>query len=162
MFRKLVSAAFLFLAPSLSVHSQGSSDIASSDSLIAFAQAIARPTALAETEDSSSVKFILVVMKDGKPVVGRIALLANDEHAASAEFASGLSPVLMIHVHHSGMAQEPQSGDWYTVRAYGIPNIVVSSDGEKLWEAGVVAGKDVFRDISTSVSGPWRPMKSGT
>lgn len=163
MLRGILPVTILLLTLALSAGAgQLDDDILSNETLIAFAKAVARPTALAATEDPDSVKFILVVMKDGKPAVGRVALLPNNAHAAPQEFARGHHPVLMIHVHHEGMSQEPQREDAEPVRAFGIPSMIISSNGEKLFEVGVINGTDAFRDISAAESGPWQPFSKGT
>ena len=158
MIIRIVPLALMFVAMSSSaVSRETGGEIRCTKQLIEFAQAVAAPTALAESGDEQSVKLMLVGMKRGMPVVSRVGLLPSNTHGPAKEFARG-SPVLMIHVHHEGMLQAPHLEDAASVRELGIPNVIVSADGQSIWEVGIIGGEAVYRDISTEDLGPWQPL----
>ena len=136
------------------------SDIHTSDEYLRFIRAIAVQTALAETSTSEVVKLLLLGPGgNGEVLVLKLGLLTGNAHAHTDEFSAGLNVALIAHVHHRGMKQAPRAEDSLAVRQYGIPNIVISSDGERIWEVGVVADRDVYREVGASGVGDWQDIE---
>jgi hypothetical protein len=124
-----------------------------------FIHAIAIPTALAETAPGDFVKFLRVGKNnDGEVVVLGIGLLPINEHAA-ADLVQAAEVTVIAHVHHKLMNQAPVREDAITVRRLGVPNFVISFDGKAVWEVGIVAGKDEYREIGPNSFGQWKVLR---
>lgn len=136
-------------------------DTQAPDKYIEFVRGIAVQTALAETSASDVVKLLLLgAAENGEVLVLKIGLLTDNAHAHDADFSSGLDVAVIVHVHHTKMQQAPGVHDSLTVHHHGVPNIVIGSDGRQIWEVGVVAGKDVYREIGASHVGSWQGIES--
>jgi hypothetical protein len=135
-------------------------DIYSSVEYVHFIQAIAIPTARAETRPGDFVKFLQIGKnEDGEVVVSNIGLLSIGEHAMEINFDGGADVIVVAHVHHKLMEQSPTKEDGVTVRRLGIPNFVISADGQLIWEVGIVSGKAMYRDASPKRDGHWMVLK---
>jgi hypothetical protein len=138
---------------------EGKREIHASSEFADFIRAVAVPTALAETQPGNFVKFLrLGKNREGEVVVLGIALLPLNEHA-SAELEEDADVLAIAHVHHELMIQAPSMDDAVTVRGLGVPNFVISHDGRAIWEVGVVAGQDVYRQIGTEKSEEWKVLE---
>jgi len=125
-----------------------------------FIRAIAIPTALAETRPGDFVKFLRIGKnQDGEIVVRGIGLLSIDQHAPDADIAEDADVIVIAHVHHKLMNQKPVKEDALVVRRLGVPNFVISSDGQHIWEVGIVSGGDMYREISAKSIGQWVELK---
>jgi len=147
------------LAGRSSAQPEGGREISASPEYAEFIRAIAASTALAETPPGNFVKFLrLGKNENGEVVVRGIALLPLNEHA-TADPKEGADIVVIAHVHHKMMKQRPVREDALTVRMLGIPNFVISADGGAIWEVGVVAGRDMYREVGAASSGEWRVLE---
>jgi len=124
-----------------------------------FIRAIAVPTALAETPPGDFVKFLRIGKNEnGEVVVRGIGLLPIHSHAG-ADPGEMVEVLAIAHVHHKLMNQAPVREDALTVRGLGVPNFVISSDGQRIWEVGIVGGKDMYRDIGSKNAGAWTVLE---
>ena len=144
----------------MSVHAGDTRDIYAAVEYGDFVQAIAIPTALAETRPGNFVKFIQIGKNQNGEVVARgIALLPIGEHAPGTGFTKETGVTVLAHVHHKLMEQRPTTEDARTVRRLGMPNFVISADGQLVWEVGIVSGKAVYREISQKHSSQWMDLE---
>lgn len=149
----------VFFGEPIAAEPTGKLDIQSSAEYADFIRAIAAPTALAETPPGDFVKFLRIGKNEvGEVVVLGIGLLPNNEHA-SADLDEGTAVFAIAHVHHKLMKQAPVREDALTVRGLGVPNFVISSDGRAVWEVGIVAGQDMYREIGPKSPGVWRALE---
>jgi hypothetical protein len=128
-------------------------DVGVSDNkYIVVIRAIARETALAETEDKDAVKFLsLGVNAAGEVVVRRIGL--GKDHGTSFPLAPGEEA--FAHVHNRQMSPKPEAADFGVLRRLKVPSFVISADGNDIWEVAVVGGKERYRPILPSGVGDW-------
>jgi hypothetical protein len=149
----------VFLGERISAQPTGNINIHSSAEYADFIRAIAIPTALAETQPGDFVKFLRIGKnKDGEVVVSGIGLLPIGQHAG-ADLGEEADVFAIAHVHHKLMKQAPLREDALTVRGLGVPNFVISSDGQVIWEVGIVEGNDMYREIGPRGSGEWKALK---
>ena len=138
---------------------EGNLEISASAEYADFIRAIAGPTALAETPPGNFVKFLrLGKNENGEVVVRGMALLPLNGHAP-ADLEEGAEAFVIAHVHHKLMNQRPVRDDALTVRSLGVPNFVISADGREIWEVGVVAGLDMYREIGAKSSREWKVLE---
>jgi len=162
--RRNVRIAFLCLSALLlgersAARPEDKREIQASSEYADFIRAVARPTALAETQPGNFVKFLrLGKNREDEVVVLGIALLPLNVHA-SADLEEGAEVLVIAHVHHEQMSQVPTKDDALTVRGLGVPNFVISSDGRTIWEVGVVAGQDRYREIGAEKAGEWKVLE---
>ena len=154
-----VCLSAVLLGERISAQPNDKLDIQASEEYANFIRAIAVPTALAETRPGDFVKFLRMGKNEhGEVVVRGIGLLPINEHA-SAELDEGAEVFVIAHVHHRLMNQAPVREDALTVRGLGVPNFVISSDGQAIWEVGIVAGRDMFREIGPKGPGEWKVLE---
>jgi hypothetical protein len=148
-----------FLGERISAQPTANINIHASAEYADFVRAIAVPTALAETRPGDFVKFIrLGKNKDGEVLVTEIGLLPIDQHAGIG-VGEKADAFVIAHVHHKLMKQAPQWEDALTVRELGVPNFVISFDGQLTWEVGIVEGNDMYREIGPREPGVWKALR---
>ena len=142
------------------LHASDPPDIHASNEYADFIRAIAIPTALAETRAGDFVKFLQIGKNEGGEVVVRgIGLLAVDQHAPGSDLDGGADVTVIAHVHHKTMVQNPVMEDALAVRRLGVPNFVISFDGQLIWEVGIISGKEMYREIGQKRMGQWMELK---
>jgi hypothetical protein len=147
------------LGEPISAHTHVNLDTHASAEYAEFIRAIAVPTALAETPPGDFVKFLRIGKNEnGEVVVRGIGLLPINSHAG-ADPGEMVEVLVIAHVHHKLMNQTPVREDALTVRALGVPNFVISSVGRRIWEVGIVGGKDMYRDIGSKKAGAWTVLE---
>lgn len=148
-------AASLWFAPCFAEEKGGGTHVAD-DVYLEFIRAVAKQTAQAQTQDPDAVKFLgLGKNESNEVVVTEIAVGAD--HGAS--FEASARAFVVAHVHNRHMAAGPEAADFEAQALLGRPFLVISADGEGVWEVAVLEGSRRYRQV-TPTNGSWQSFQA--
>jgi len=109
--------------------------------VVAFLQAIAQPTAQAKLRSDTDVKFLSFgISASGAVTIRQIALGTGHDAALCDPEA-----VAIAHVHHKGMTQGPEAGDFEVAATNQCALFVIGADGSKIWQVAIRQGHRMHR-----------------